>query len=390
MTTPGQRADPEDQWPGRRPAASGSANVPLWRAVNELALTWAQLPLVQRFAAVLPRNASQRTSGIPGRLQTMQAGGANISEFPLRLTRNVQLMSRMPDRSFSQARPAPQEWDAWLDTALRVETAHRVTIAWLRARMPGYPNLPAPQLALGAPLTAGESDFELVWTREERAQGMQFQDPPVQIGQILQAAPAQQRQLIDGMRAVAVALERTGEWARLSDATAALTDPARAELRLARGTVARRLRQAEVDAHSPLLLARFNYRVAVLKQVLSTLSGPAQRYATAFGTANGLLETAASDVFGELATYGPPVSISPPQDIDLRPGTFRLVSFTRTITEETDFPELLEMGQILWLGDPLVPDAVRLIGAEHRFDDSGATESWTGVILAGTSNAWSA
>lgn len=388
MTTPRHRVSSGDQSSNPRQGPSSAALAPLWRAINELALTWAQLPLVQRFAAVLPRNARQRSSGIPGRLQAMQAGGGNISEFPLRLTRNVQLMSRMPDHPFLQAAPPPQEWDVWLDTAMRVETAHRITVAWLRARMPGYPSLPAPQLAPGSPLTADESDFQLTWTRQERAQGLQFQDPPAQIGQVLQAAPPQQRRIAGGMRVAALAFERTDEWSALSTATTALTPSARGELRQARETLVMRLSKEAVDAHSPLLLARFNYRVAVMQEVLSTLSGPAHEYATAFGTANRLVETAASDAFGELVAYGPPLSIPSPQDIDLRPGTPQLVSFTRALTEETEPSGTLEMGQILWLSDPLVPDAIRLIAAQHRFNDSSAIERWTGLILVGTSDAW--
>ena len=386
MTSPGDPSSLGDQGPGPG-RATDQAYVPLWRAVNDLALIWKQLLVVRRFAAVLPRNAHQRTSGIPGRLQEMQAGGGNISEFPLRLTRTVQLMSRMPT-PFAEAAPTRQEWNTWLGAAGRVESAHRMTVAWLRSRMPGYPNLPAPQLAPGAPLTAEESDYELVWTRGERAQGLQFQNPPPQIGHVLEAVPAEQRRLVGGTQSVAAALEQSEEWARLNAATAALTDSARVQLRQARETVAARLSKAEIDAHSQNLLARFNHRVAVLKEVLSTLSGVAKEYASSFAVANGLINTAASDVFGELTAYGPPQSVSGAQDIDLRPGTLQLVSFTREAMDGTTGFRLLEMGQIIWLSDAIVPDAVRLIGTMFSMNLLSATERWTGVILPGTRNAW--
>jgi len=388
MTSPGDPLSLGDQGPSHE-RATDEAYVPLWRAVNDLALIWRKLPLVRRFAAALPRNAPQRSSGIPGRLQEMQAGGGNISEFPLRLTRTVQHMSRMPT-PFTQPPPPPQEWHTWLGTASRVETAHRMTVAWLRSRMPGYPNFPAPQLAAGTPLTAEESDYELVWTRAERAQGLQLQNPPPQIGHNLETTPADQRRLVDRTQSVALALEQSEEWARLNAATAALTGSARNQLRQARETVAARLSKAEIDAHSQNLLARFNYRVAVLKEILSTLSGVPEEYTSAFDAANGLVNTAASDVFGELAIYGPPVSISEVQDIDLRPGTLQLVGFTRNMMVGTPGFRLLEMGQIIWLDDALVSDAVRLIGATFSMNSLGGTERWTGVILPGTRRAWSA
>jgi hypothetical protein len=379
--------EPDDQV-GLNSGSPESSYAPLWQAIRDLADTWTGLPLVRRFAGLLPRNAPQRSSGIPGRLQEMEAGGAGISEHPLRVTRTMQLFQQMPSLS-SQMQPASQEWDAWLDTARRAEAAHRLTVAWLRSRTPGYPNLPAPQLAPGAPLTAGDHDFRLTWTRQERAQGLQFQNPPPQIDQLLEATPTQQQQISHGMRAVAAAFERTEPWTRLDAATASLTDAARGDLAEARAEIARRLRDAEIDTHSQLVLARFNFRVAVLADVLTGLFGAASDYATAFGAVNDLLETAASDVFAELAVYGPPSAVSHPEDIDLRPGTLQLVSFSRGMSQDTGFIGFLDLGQLIWLEDDLIPDAVRLIGATHSFGQSTASERWTGVILPGTGSAWS-
>jgi hypothetical protein len=368
---------------------SAQSYVPLWRAVNDLSLLWRQLPVVRQFSAVLPRNAGQRNSGVPGRLQEMQAGGAGISERPLRVTRTVRLMGSMPS-PFNQAVPAPQEWNAWYAAASRVESAHRITVAWLRSRMPGYPGLPAPQLAPGTPLTAEETDFELVWTRGERAQGLQFQNPPLQIGQLLEAAPEDQRRLVDGTQVAAIALEQTEEWERLNATTAALTDSARVQLRHAREAVAGRLSKAEIDMHSQNLMARFNHRVAVLKEVIDTLSGAAKEYASAFDSANRMINIAASDVFGELTVYGSPISIPGARDIDFRPGSLQLIGFTRDALDHILGFRMLEVGQIIWLDDALLPDAVRLIGTTFYMNTLGATERWTGSILPGTSNAWSA
>jgi hypothetical protein len=368
-------------------AARDAAYSSMWRAVSDLSALWSQVPLVQHFAAELPRNAPQRSTGVPGRLQGIEAGGGPISEHPLRLTRSIRLMLAVPN-PFLDVQPSAAQWNAWFDTAMRVESAHRLTVAWLRSRVPGYPDLPAPQLAPGTPLTAEDYTHQLIWTHQEKTLGLQLQEPPIQIGHILQATQEQERTLIEGTRRLIVAIERTEEWERFASAAAALTDPARVELGQACSTLTERLSKERVDEYSPLLLARFNYRVAVLGEVLRTLTGPAEEYAEAFGALNQLIEIAASDVFGQLAAYGPPATVGRPYDVDLRPGSFQLVSFTNS-SADTNSPGPLELGQILWLGDELIPDAVRLIGSTSTFSQFSMEERWTGIILAGSSAAWS-
>lgn len=371
--------------PGDQQTTVNAARVALWRAVNDLAQTWASLPLVRQFAADLPRNASQRSTGIPGRLQEMEAGGVPISAQPLRLSILGQLVQQMPTL---QAQPMPRQWESWLATAQIVEVAHRMSVAWLRSRMPGYPIFPAPQLAPNTPLTTNEFTDQLIWTRSERAQGLQFRDPPSEIGHALQVTPAQERQVIDETRILAKAFERTDEWAHLAMATASLTDSGRTDLQRVRESLARQLAASELDARSHLALVRHNYRVTILNEALNTLTGSSQEYATSFTNANRIVETAASDVFGELVAYGQPTTVSGPRDIDLRPGAFQLASFTCT-TDAGDVSPL-NLGQVAWLGDPFVRDAVRLTGVTVSIGDQvTATERWTGMVLPDTGLAWS-
>lgn len=356
----------------------------VWTAVKDLANGWASLPKVRRFAAELPRNASQRMTGIPGLLQEMQAGGGDISGYPTRIIPAIQLMLHFP---LISNRVLPQGWGAWLELAQHVEAAHRLTVAWLRSHLPGYPNLPAPQLAAGTPLTTNEFTDQLIWLEQERKHGFKFPDPPAQIGSLLDATLEQWHEIEQGTRAVADAFKRTDEWLRFTDATAALTDFGRTDLREASEVLAQKLKNSEIDQYSRLVRPRFNYRVRVLEQVLDGLHGSAMEYAKAFSGINRLVELAASEVFGELAIYGQPTVLSCVEDIDLRPGTYQLASFTRTDNGAENF-DLLEIGQIVWLDDLLVRDAVRLTGATTSFDGIGATERWTGLVLPETSSAW--
>lgn len=377
---PGQHGDPSE-----RTADPSRAN--LWHAVLDLALRWAATPVLRRFTPDLPRNADQRSRGIPGRLQEMEAAGVGISRRPLRLTQSVQLMQRMPQGPLSRAAPDPQKWQAWLATAAAVEVAHGLMTAWLRSRMPGYPNLPAPQLAPGAPLTVDGYDQPLPWTRDERRQGLQFRDPPPEITRRLEAAPQDVRQIADATRVLGVALQGSSEWQRMGAVADALTDSARAELRQAGRTVSERLRGAEVQKFSAR--EHLEYRADTLERVLAALSDSAAEYTKAFEAANRLLEIAATEVFGQLAVYGQPVSVSNPQDIDLTPGAYgQLVSFTRPLADEDETQFHLETGQLVWLDNELITDCVRLTRCEISVGPMGERQRYTGTILAETRQAW--
>lgn len=83
-------------------------------------------------------------------------------------------------------------------------------------------------------------------------------------------------------------------------------------------------------------------------KALAGLFGPAAKYARSFETANRILETVASDVFGQLAIYGQPTLIPASQDIDLTPGIHgQLLSFTRLEADSNETPFHLEMGKLV-------------------------------------------
>jgi hypothetical protein len=359
------------------------SHVPLWEAIREQASAWAATPALVRFAAQLPRNAPQRQSGLPGLLQQVEAGVHCVSSWPLRLGSSIVGMAGWvqgldPD-SLGRA------WTSWLDDARRVDSAHRDTVAWLRSRMPGYPSLPAPQLAPGTPLTTVEFTPRLTWIPGERERGLQFHSvPPPRAAVAMQATEEQRRRLDETARALAVALENCKEWARLAAATEALDRGARSSLQNARTRLHQRLAAEAVDAHEPrLAMPRAMYRQTVLSEEINALTGPAREYADAFDAADQLVETIASDVFGQLATYGEPTTFGRPRDLDIQPGDQRVVSFTYT---DAAWPEL---GMIAWVDDPLIPDAVLITRGDVNSDAAtGEALRLVGSVLAGTAAAW--
>lgn len=353
----------------------------LWQVVAEHASAWADLPVLRRVAAQLPRNAGQRSRGLPGLLQHVNAGGGMVASHPLRLGTNVPRM--LPFVQGGAPSVPPDVLNAWLEDAGRVEGAHRVTVAWLRSRLPSYPQLPAPHLARGTPLTTKEFTPRLPWTREELGAGLQFQNPPPKPLQTLGATEQAVERANEAVRRLAVALAGTEQWQRLQAADGALSPDDRADLAAARKAVADASKPSIIDAHEPdLAMPRHAYRQQVVDDAVNSLMGPAREYADAFHAADRLIELACSDVFGQLAVHGT-VALNGVTDLAAHgagPGT---VAFT---VEDTVH---LDSGAIVWLDDPLVADAVHLTGLDYNFDHAvGVRVRVTGGALLGTAAVW--
>lgn len=353
----------------------------LWSVIRAQAAAWAATPVLAAFARELPRNATQRSKGLPGLLQEAQAGAASICAHPLRLATYLPLaLSVMPLREEQEI----QNHRAWFEASKRVEAAHRLTIAWLRARLPGYPNLHAPQLAPGTPLTTTEFTYRLIWAPGERAQRLQFQNPPPEVADALRADKDQRRAIDATSRAVAAAIVRTPEWLRFIQANAGLDSQSTEELRQTRKRIRDRLSPNEVDSYEPSRgLPRNEYRSTVMAEELAALSGAAAEYATTFDAVDRLIETAASDVFGQLACY--PVASWPCNKLEITPGEQTVVSFTL----EDDSPMWPGLGMVAWLDDPLVIDAVQVMGVSYHWDRTGrTTHDVTAMVLRQTAVAW--
>lgn len=355
----------------------------LWESIHEQAAAWAAVPTFQRFAAQLPRNAPQRQSELPELLQNVEARGGRISACPLRARTEISLMA--PLMQGVDPRSLGTTWTSWLQDAQRVELAHRDTVAWIRSRLPGYPSLPAPQLAPGTPLTTTEITWRLIWAPGERSKGLQFQPAPPQAPSILQATEEQRRRLNQSACSVAAAFEHTNEWQHLATATQTLDHDARASLSRVRTQLRRRLSDQAIDAHEPdLAMPRDRYRQVVLSEEINTLTGAAREYADAFDALDQLVETAASDVFGQLAAYGDPTTFNGLRDLDVQPrAAGRAITFILTLTT---WPE---QGMIAWIDDPLITDAVRITEVKVSLSiATGEVVRVTGTVLAGTATAW--
>lgn len=361
-------------------AGNRVSNAKLWHALRDQAFAWRETDVVQRFARELPRNAGSRSSGLPGLLQHAHAAAAALMSRPMRYASALDMVADVvPEVDRDVLRDGHGQW---LDAAGRVETAHRLTVAWLRSRLPGYPRLPAPQLAPGTPLTTDEFTHRLVWTPDERANGLQFQDAPPDVAAVLQAM-RRDADIAQAARNVAAALVTTSEWEGLELARAALDEPGRHDLREVRRRLRDLLSPAAVDHYEPTLaFRRAEYREGVTAQEVDGLAGSAAEYASAFGAANALIESAASDVFGELTCYG--IDTFEPADVETSPGRPPTVAFT--VADPREWPE---PGVLAWLDDPLVADAVHITSVQVQFQNVGSvTIRAAADVLSGTSDVW--
>ncbi|WP_326954649.1 hypothetical protein [Amycolatopsis sp. NBC_01286] len=277
------------------------------------------------------------------------------------------------------------ELDHWLAATRRLESAHRMTVAWFRSRLPGYPLLKAPQLCRNTPLTTEEWTFELGWTRDERQRGLQFQDKPSDVSALLDASGETSEELIHTTQSVASTLSKTDQWLSFEDEAASLDDSAKEELAVARKHLREALSPASVDAHEPnLALPRNEYRSQTTSDLIGSLTGKARSYSEAFERVNRLITVATSDVFGQLVAFGEPPTLSV-TNLDLRGDKSANIQFEAP----EHYTVLLDCGNVAWLDDTLVTDAVRIESLSTSLMPTGDGMLRLGaVILDGTADGW--
>jgi hypothetical protein len=363
--------------------APHSSRAALWTAVRDQATKWAETDVVGVFVSALPRSARPGASELDDALQRLKAGASTMFANPFRLpSRLAMAVSVAPgiDLDILQA-----NHPRWFEAATRVERAHRATVDWLRSRLPGYPMLPAPHLAPNTPFTTFEYTDEMIWTRGELAGNLHMNDPAPGVTALLGVDGLQAAAIDQVARDLAVALERSPEWERLELAGINLDPEGRRALSQARTNLRSRLSPQSVDGYEPTLALRRNqYRATVLGEAMNALTGSAAEYASAFDAANRILDYAASDVMSRLASY--PMSNYASSTIEvLEPGTPMVIEFF----DESPLTWLAWPGEIGWVNDDLVEDAVEVTGMRMNFSMTGeGSVRLTARTLPGTGEAW--
>lgn len=367
-----------------------STSPDLWRAVWRLADAWSETPLVKDFAATLPRNQGlenrgDRATGIPALLEHLDMSVGMILQ-PLVFGSRMRMLLDHP--LISRGMPAVDQGDvaAWLTMANRIEAAHRTTLAWLRSRLAGYPILRAPQLAPGTPLTTVEMTIHYIWAKEEFSAGLNQVPAPPGVPVLLGADANASRELDEAARDLVKILEGSRAWVRFHDSKDGLDEVGKLALREARRELARRLSEEAVDDHEErLALSRAEYRHHTTAEVIDSLTGSAREYADAFSGVHELLTLVVCDIFGELALFGEPWPL-PVLNLETPESGQPIVAFEGQGAAGL----FLTTGQVLWLSNESVTDAVRIETKSMKFDVEGLRDHFEARVLIGTGEGWPA
>jgi len=363
----------------------------LWAATWRLAEAWSQSPRVQEIAATLPRNQplgkqGVKAVGIPALVQHLDAVAGMMMKPLMYASRIPALLSQPVLAGFGMPAVDQDELRDWLQKAGNLERAHRVTLGWLRASLAGYPLLRAPQLAPSTPLTTDEMTTRYIWSKEEFTSGLNQLPAPPMVPDLLGADPKGALELDEAAREVGRALEKSQAWVDFYGALHSLDDDAKEALRAARRELTKRLSAEALDDHEPnLALPRAEYRSHTMTEVIESLTGPARVYADAFGEVDRLLDLTMGDIFGELVLFGQPWRV-PVFNVETPTPGEPIVGF-----ETQPIGAFLNTGQILWLKNEAVTDAVRVELHSMRMDQvEGMHDHFEARVLLNTGEGWPA
>jgi hypothetical protein len=165
-----------------------------------------------------------------------------------------------------------------------------------------------------------------------------------------------------------------------------LDEVGKVALREARRELTERLLEEAVDDHEErLALPRAEYRDHTTAEVIDSLTGSAREYADAFDGVHELLTLVVCDIFGELALFGEPWPV-PVLNLETPEPGQPIVAFEGQGAAGL----FLTTGQVLWLSNESVTDAVRIETKSMKFDVEGLRDHFEARVLIGTGEGWPA
>jgi hypothetical protein len=250
----------------------------------------------------------------------------------------------------------------FLDSAARIASAALSIAEHLRSRLPGYPDIPVPDLCAGSPAVIEDgfmSADRFPWPAAARAS----RHSGLRGGADLDVdMPA----LAEGVGQMLAALEAQVAWRQFSELSSQLEGEERAALKRIRQDFQERTAQGVVDEGAGgLLMQRSQYARAVLAEVGEQADGRAGEYLAAFRRVDHLINMALA-VLSERTAYNTPVGL--PDDTQLtwhRDGDGLQV---RAVVPSDPLPFLYPGRLLVYNGDPPAGGALYLQGASHTIN----------------------
>jgi hypothetical protein len=316
--------------------------------------------------------ANEQAGGeITEALKNMQAGSGLLTEAPLATAMWEPLAEQFPLVQMTEP------LRGFLRKVAPLGHAVESTVGWVRARLPLYPNIPAPQMASRGYRRSEEYGKRMAWRSQLLAAGLESYASPPGIAQQLQINAGTAG---DAARSLLEALKSSDEWLNFVALAKALRDEDRAALKSSREKINVVLNPRNVDQYEDSRMERRHaFRMDRVKQVVEELSGVPREFADAFESVDDLIDRAIVNVHGQLVVYGPPKTIVPRQlELD---GSFVAFNYAGDTAVTT--------GDLIRLADPLVSDVLMIDGQSFQFSqDEGSRMSYTAKRLPASSRAF--
>ncbi|MFB7860054.1 hypothetical protein [Rhodococcus qingshengii] len=328
-----------------------------WKATQQVADLWLQSPLIERFVKELPTN-NLSTTGIPEMLRSIDGSTGLVSNEPLIPNKWHLVAQQLPmvDLNTLGGRQ-------YLAETQPISDAARSNTAWLRSRLPRFPNIPVPQLAPNTNRTSRELGHGLPWLREMQTGGLENRTTPPMVSDLLRIDSAT---YAESVQELAKAMAETPEWTAYEEISKTLTKADRATLIAFRSKLAPSLRDNAVNRFEPdRALRRERYRDDQVSTAVQQLSGIPAQFAEAFDKVDDLIDLVSLRVLGQLIAYGSPVHIEDARDLDRNHNEISFGSDTPTVGRST----------IVKIADPLTPDYAIVTGFSWHSDESEGTAS---------------
>lgn len=251
----------------------------------------------------------------------------------------------------------------FLDCAARIASTALSIAEHLRSRLPGYPDIPVPDLCASAPAVVEDGFMatdRFPWPAAARA-GQR--DGELRAGADLGIDVSALAERVGRMLS---ALEGHEAWKAFADSSSQLDAEDHAALARTRNTFGERTAEAVIDERvGGLLMQRAQFARAVLTEVREQADGRPGRYLAAFSRVDHLINMALA-VLSERTAYNEPVGL--PADTELtwhRDGDALEV---RAVVPSDPLPFLYPGRLLIYNGDPPAGGALYLKGASHTIN----------------------
>jgi hypothetical protein len=256
-----------------------------WDAAEELTGAIRESPFVISFLRAF--EAGEEEDDLAARLEGIMTTYSFLHTSPLLVAVRLNHLPEVEDLISDAAD------QGWFHDALTAGTCFQILIEFIRSRLPAYPQIRVPHRRRGSPYLLETSPtfvHHFPWERELSLQGLQFKDA-AEIDGLFKTSG----KVAEPLRGLLAGLTEMATWKRFESATADLHDADRQELTELGRRFGELVAGEVVDMEGgEFVIARHQYRMAVLEEVVASASERVLEYFRAFEEVDQLISVLAS------------------------------------------------------------------------------------------------